>query len=68
MIQTDNKDSRILNLNELEGVIGGAGGSSGPKEDTTGVSCPVCGCKFSLPEGKTTGKCPDCGATVTKKC
>ena len=67
MIQTDNKDSRILNLNELEGVIGGASTGPGTKEDTTSVSCHVCGCKFSLPEGKTTGKCPDCGATVTKK-
>ena len=68
MIQTDNKDSRMLNLNELEGVIGGAATGPGTKEDTTSVSCHVCGCKFSLPEGKTTGKCPDCGATVTKKC
>ena len=68
MIQTDNKDSRMLNLNELEGVIGGAAMGPGTKEDTTSVSCHVCGCKFSLPEGKTTGKCPDCGATVTKKC
>ena len=68
MIQTDNKDNRILDLDALEGVIGGAGMGSGTKEDTTSVSCPVCGCKFSLPEGKTTGKCPDCGATVTKKC
>ena len=56
--------SRKLNLNELDGVTGGAGQGD---QDTQGVGCPVCGCRFSLPAGKTVGKCPDCGATVTKK-
>ena len=66
MIQSG-KDGRVRSLSpdDLEGVIGGAGGGDG--QDTNGVSCPVCGCKFSLPEGKSIGKCPDCGATVTKK-
>ena len=65
MIQTGtDKQNRRLDLNELEGVIGGADTGN---EDTSSVACPVCGCKFSLPQGKTSGKCPDCGATVTKK-
>ena len=61
--------SKQIDIEKLEGVIGGAGGGNNgdSKGDTKGVSCPVCGCKFSLPEGKTTGKCPDCGATVTAK-
>ena len=66
MIQTGSgENSRRLGIDELEGVIGGA--DTGRDGDTNGVSCPVCGCKFSLPEGKSVGKCPDCGATVTKK-
>ena len=64
MIQTGEK-SRKLGMDELEAVIGGADTGSG--QDTQSVSCPVCGCKFSLPQGKSVGKCPDCGATVTKK-
>ncbi len=55
-----------LKLDDLEKVIGGAD-TAGSNEDTRSVSCPVCGCKFSIPEGRTSGKCPDCGATVTKK-
>ena len=60
----EDRQSRKLSLDELEGVTGGV---TGKNQDTTGVSCPVCGCKFSLPEGKAVGKCPDCGATVTKR-
>ena len=64
MLQSDNNNhSRQLGPDELEKVIGGAGSN----EDTRGVSCPVCGCKFSIPEGRTSGKCPDCGATVNRK-
>ena len=61
--------SKRIDIDELEGVIGGAGtnNNNDPKGDTKGVSCPVCGCRFSLPQGKTVGKCPDCGATVTEK-
>ena len=59
----EDKQNRKLSFDELEGVTGGVTGAGG---DTTGVSCSVCGCKFSLPQGKTVGKCPDCGATVKK--
>ncbi len=67
MIQTGTDErNRRLAFDELEGVVGGAD-TGKSADDTTSVCCPVCGCKFSLPDGKTSGKCPDCGATVHKK-
>lgn len=54
-----------LEPDDLEAVFGGIGGGS--DQDPDSVSCSVCGCKFSLPKEKPTGKCPDCGATVIKK-
>ena len=54
-----------ISIDELEGVTGGTGDE--PRDDTSSVSCPVCGCRFGLPEGKKIGKCPDCGASVKAK-
>ena len=53
-----------VSLDELELVIGGAGGIN---DDTERVSCPHCGIGVSIPLGKQSGTCPDCGRTVSKK-
>ena len=57
-----NENVRELNLNDLKKVNGGTG-----VEDGIRVSCKNRNCSnpvFTIPLGRKSGTCPECGTTV----
>lgn len=66
MKQTDtNENVMKLNLDEIEGVSGGTGVEEGVRVSCKNKNCsnPV----FTIPLGRSSGKCPECGVTVFRE-